>query len=263
MNLFISRHKILCCALYNGFMWAVFLLFNFFAVMLSPGWWILFGAFILFISVMCVNASDQLVLGMAGEELNNNCDPYPLLETACAQLQKVKSKSYRQVLLINKMTALRELGEYAESKEILESVNIDQYTGTLPVTKIIYYNNLVDILMLTGNTETALIWHKKLLRMAADFKGSKKNKTLIDDTLKMTGIEISISLGKLDEAESFLTSLAPVSNRQIVEKTYLLAMIYIKQGRPIEAKEFLQYVINNGNKLYIVEHAKILLEEIS
>jgi len=40
------------------------------------------------------------------------------------------------------------------------------------------------------------------------------------------------------------------------------AEIYIKQGLTKEAKKFLQYVADNGNKVYDVTRAKELLQEL-
>ena len=55
--------------------------------------------------------------------------------------------------------------------------------------------------------------------------------------------------GKYDEAIEVLNSYPIKSKQAEIQHRFYLAQIYLKKGMPIEAKPYLEYVINNGKTL--------------
>ena len=258
-NKWISEHKIIAFILYNLICWTPFLLLSL-TVEIHLIWWIVFGAFILFISVMFVNSTDRHTLNKAVKLQNEQCDPTPFLETVEHQLLRVKSKSYRQLLLINKAVALRDLGRFDAVFSILSGINIDQYNTTLPLTKIVYYNNLTDILILKNDYFQANIWHSKMMQMINDLKANEKQKKQLNEISILNQAELLIADNKFSEAENLINGLPEsISNRQRISKCMLYAKLLIKQNKPDEAKQHLKFVIDCGNKLHDVVQAREIL----
>lgn len=258
-NKWISEHKIIAFILYNLICWTPFLLLAL-IVELRLIWWIVFVMFILIISAMFVNSTDKHTLNKAVKLQNEQCDPNPFLETVERQLSRVKSKSYRQLLLMNKAVALRDLGRFDEVFSILAGINIDQYNTTLPLTKIIYYNNLTDILILKGDFFQANIWHTKMMQMINDLKANEKQKKQLNEISILNHAELLIVDNNFSEAENLISELPEsISNRQRVSKCLLYAKLLMKQNKPDEAKQHLQFVIDYGNKLYDVVQAQEML----
>ena len=70
---------------------------------------------------------------------------------------------------------------------------------------------------------------------------------------------------KFKEAEELLQLPLEVNDTMLnkINDEFLLAQIYIKTDRIAQAKEKLEFVIQNGNKLYHVQKAKALLETLN
>ena len=258
----ISKHKIIAFILYNSICWMSFLLLSA-VIEIHLVWWFVFGLFILLISTMFVSSADRYTLNKAIKVLNEQCDPNPFLETVEQQLSRVKSKSYRQLLLINKAAALRELGRFDEAISILSSMNIDQYSTTGPLVKILYYNNLTDILIIKGEFSQAKTWHSKMIQMLHDVKAKEKYKKLLNETSISNQAELLVADNNLAEAENMLNGLPEsISNRQRISKSLLYARILIKQNKPNEAKQCLQFVVDHGNRLYDAVQARAILNSL-
>ena len=263
MNKWISQNKIIALVLYNMICWTPFILLSL-TIEMRLITWIAFGIFIFIISLLFVSSTDRYVMNKAVKQMNEQCDPYILLENAEQQLQRVKSKSYEKLLLINKAVALRDLGQFDEVFSILSTINIDQYSTTLPLTKIIYYNNLVDILIIKGDFFQAKIWHAKMMQMINDMKVKEKQKHQLTEISTLNQAELLLADNQLDEAENLINKLSEqITNRQRISKCMLLAKLYIKRNMPDDAKQYLQFVIDYGNRLYDVIQAKGLLDSLS
>ncbi|MCL2140575.1 MAG: hypothetical protein FWH42_02690 [Dehalococcoidia bacterium] len=202
-------------------------------------------------------------MNKAVKQNNEQCDPNKFLETIEQQLQRVNFKSYRQLLLINKAVALRDLGRFDEVLTILTDIHIDQYNTTLPLTKIVYYNNLVDILIIKGDFFQANIWHSKMMQMINDMTIKGKQKLQLLEFSILNQAELLLADNKFEEVENLMKGLSEkIQNRHRISKCMLYAKLYVKQNKPDEAKPFLQFVIDYGNKLYDVTQAREMLNKI-
>jgi len=247
------------------FLWAVPISLIFWAVFLYlelPIWIVvLFTLFMIFTAWGFVNSCARQLLLRAEKALREQCDPYPLLKETEDQLLYNRSQTYRQILTIDYCCALRNMGEYKKVLEQLESINIDKHAGTLPITKVIYYNNLADIYLCLNELEKAELWHNKSKQLQNDLT-NKKQKEMFSSLIQHNAAEISYCNKDYDKSIEILNNVAETNMRDAVYKALLYARIYITQGKFDEAKLKLQFVVGNGNKLIDVQIAKDLLLEI-
>ena len=217
-----------------------------------------------FVLLGCVVIADSYFIGKAVKQLNEQCDPHPLLETVEQQLARVQSKAYRQSLQINKAAALSNLGWFDEAFSILSGINIDQYNGTRPITKIVYYNNMASAFINKGDYSQADICYSKMIQMMYSFKANEEQKKQLSWMSTLIRAELLIGGNHFAEAENLLCELSesmPIKDR--IAKYMSYAKLMIKQNRPEEARPFLHYVIAYGNKLYAVVRAQEMLSRLN
>lgn len=172
-----------------------------------------------------------------------------------------KSGVNQQSLLILYCLALRNTGKYQKAFEILSSINIDKFAGTLPVNKIVYYNNLSDICELLNQYEQADIWYAKMMQLYSDMPDNKTKKKLNNLVLEAK-ISNQFLAGQYSEIIESLNSFEPNSLSSTIENAWLCAQAYLKLNEREKAIEKLNFIIEKGNKLYTVTKAKMLLERI-
>ncbi len=195
-----------------------------------------------------------------GMKFFSNCDPEKAMEIFEKALGSQKGLYHRLQLAINKSACLSHLGKYSEGLEVLHKIDINN-SKVPPIFKITYYNNLNSLYL--GLKEIDLA--KKALDKAFDTFNTVKNPnkmiTGIFHNLTLSKLSIEILEGSFDNVEESLLSELKMSKTRtsLVEINFDLAKLYLKLSRKEEAKECLQYVIENGNKLYCVEEAKDLL----
>jgi tetratricopeptide (TPR) repeat protein len=247
------------------FLWAVpisAIFWVYFLYLKLPIWIvILFTLFMIITAWGFVNSCARQLLLRAEKSLREQCDPYPLLKETEDQLSYNRSQTYKQILLIDYCLALRNLGEYKKVLEQLETINIDKYAGTLPINKLVYYNNLTDIYLCMNALVKAEIWHNKSLQLLNDLK-NKKQKKMFSTIIRHNSAEIAYYKQDYDKSFEILNNIAETNMRDAVYKALFYAKIYIAQDKIDEAKLRLQFVVENGNKLIDVQIAKDLLANI-
>ena len=261
----ISKHKISSVILYNVICWILPLLLLSLTIKIWPIIWISIGFVCFSFSLLVVTSVDEnYFIKNAIQLLNEQCDPFPLFEAVEQKLPSVKPSSRQQRFLINKAVALRHFGRFDDAFSILSGINIDKYSATLPLIKIVYYNNLADILIIKGDYFQANIWYLKMLQMINDFKANEKQKKILNETSILVQAELLTAGGNFAQAENLIGGLpeSTLSNMQRISKHMLYAKLLVKQNRPDEAKQCLQYVIAYGNKLYAVLQAREMLNSL-
>jgi len=196
-----------------------------------------------------------------GMKYFSNCDPEKSIEILEKNLSHRKKSRYQQLYVINKSACLGALGRYSEALELLRKNDFINDLKTPPGNEIIYYNNLSSNYVGLKDFDSA----KESLDKAFEIYNKSKKPIQMYRTLykclTLSKVSMDISEGNLENAEEFLIEELKNENikKNIVETNFDLARLYIKLGRNEEAKERLQYVIENGNKLYCVDEAKDLL----
>lgn len=214
------------------------------------------------LSFLSISSQKAVCLNAAVKRMNDECDPHALLDEIEFQRKYVKSKTYRQTLDIDYCTAISELGEYRRAVALSREINIDQLSGTLPVTKAIYYQNLAYYLIKCGEVDEAEIWLKKAKDIYSIIK-NKKQKEAFEDAFRSTDAELEYTKGNYTRAAELLTVAKPKTRIQAVLSAFLWARVHIAMGQTSAARNDLDFVIRNGNKLACVLEATDIFNSLN
>lgn len=194
--------------------------------------------------------------------LSDQCDPYPLLEETALQLTYGFKGTMLQQLQINHALALRETGQYQRSWELLSSINIDHYNGTLPYVKFVYYCNLCDILTRLGRYPEADVWYQKAIQI---YQAMPENKVKhqFREAVEGMAADAWFRRGEYDKALEYMKVRQPEKLSNRVDQALLCARCFIAMGDKDGARKPLEYVITNGNRLHAATQARFLLGNLS
>ncbi len=255
---FMAKHRILLmillifiiCPLYTYLLW----------ILEAPLGLIVFLDLLFFFSIIVsVNNSVNYVLKKPLDELNNKCDPVPLLMETQELLNYKNTKVVRQVLLMNYCVALSEIGELQKNYDILKSINIDELSATLPIHKLVYYHNLSNACDSIGDAAQADIWYEKMMQIYNGMPENKFKKQVVPVVNQATAVAW-YRKGDFNQALNILKCVQPNNLRQRISMSMLCAKIFIKLNDFDTARANLQFVIANGNKLFLVNEAHKLLQ---
>lgn len=261
LSKWISKHLRLTTAL-TGI--PLVLIYTFLMKMIDwPTWCIiLVDCFLLLLAFSFPQSCLNRVILHSCESLNKNCDPEPLLQTTTELLAYAQPENIRQILLINQSLAFREMGEYQKAADILNSINIDKTSSTLPITKITYYNNLSDIYDLLDKTAQADIWYEKMVQIYYDMPENAAKKQ-IKDALESASAAYQYRKGNYQKTIDILSTLHTQNMAHNIDSALRWAQASLKLGDIQTARAKLNYVIENGNKLHSVTLAKQMLDDLS
>ncbi|MBQ8893980.1 MAG: hypothetical protein IJ043_06175 [Clostridia bacterium] len=239
------------CGIYGGL----------FYLLDSPFWLVALGMVICLLlagvtPALCIN---KLILP-ATKALNEQCDPYPLLEVTGELLQKKLAPSLRQLVLMDHGAALANLGQRQDYYDLLKNIHIDQYAGTLPSVKLVYYCNLAGVCTELGKYVEADLCTEKVRMFFADIKNAKQRAQL---QTPVTLCEADACYRKKDY-DGALNLLHPIKAEHwhaAVDRAMAMAKNYLAVGQKEYAREGLQFAVDHGNRLCSVQEARKLLEE--
>ena len=194
-------------------------------------------------------------------DFDDACDPYPLLEETEKLLACKPKGNMEQVTQINRLAALSALGKYDIVYDTLMSINIDKFARSLPMNKAVYYHNLASACDDLGRHEEASVWRTKMNMIYNDMPENKMKKSISTFILNSRAEELFYN-GRYQEALEMRNSKGNQKLRYQVADAFAIAKIYIKLGDKEKARENLEFVIKNGNKLYAVTEAKELMKEL-
>ena len=237
---------------------------NFCLIMDNASWWsfILWNLIYIFLTVLVLESFKLKRIDKANKDLINNCNPYPLYEESKFLLENTKSEAKRQTQTLNYACALHYIGEFQQVYDILSNINIDKNTGTLPIEKIIYYNNLAGACFVSDKIQEGEIWLNKAWSLLEIVK-NKKQKSVVFKNLTMNSIECMILKKDFSTAIEKLDNLVPENNLQRVYLAMMFAKAHIGLGDIDKAKYDLDFVMHNSNKLYLANEAKGLLNNLN
>ena len=195
-------------------------------------------------------------------QLDQQGDPYPLMEELNAQLSRKFDGTQRQLLEMYRALTLRECGQPYKALETLENINIDKFPGTSPVVKYMYYHNLADLCYLQDRKDEGRIWVRKYRQIYNDLPAGKGKQELAS-AYEMMECEVLYHEGDLEEALKKVSWLKLTDLRMVLDGAMLAAKCHIALGEPEKAREKLQYILDHGNKLHIVQEATEILETLN
>ena len=226
----------------------------------SDAWiYAIFYTFFIVLAFCFVESASEKLLKSAAKALLQSCDPTILLTETEEQLKYIKKGIANQLVLLNHTVALGYIGEYSKAFEILSDFDTDKYKFISPYRayiKMVHSNNMADVCDELGDFESASIWHEKTLVFA--------KKLGLTGAKEIILARASESLRK-KEFDVALKTLESFKDKNMLEKvcaSMIYAKAYIGLGEKEKAKEKLGFIVENGNKLHMVEQAKKMLENI-
>lgn len=217
--------------------------------------------FLLFWNHAYVDAQGDKLLKQPMKILDDYCDPYPFLQEVQVQMGYSYTKAAKQAIQINYALALRSVGQIQQAWEHLDSIHIDRYPGLLQHVKVVYYNNLTDILTQLGRYEEAEIWGRKAIQIYQDLPENEMKQRLHLLVLELQA-ESCFRKGEYAKAVEALDALPAACLREQVDRALLYAQCCIALGQTESAKEKLRFAAEKGYKLYAAAQARQLLEQI-
>lgn len=204
---------------------------------------------------------DQALRRKPWAALAEQCDPYPILEELKVQQSYQGTKSMKLTRIMDYATALSEIGEeeqaYALKASIKDDVaRIDSLSG-----HAIYSHNMSVACMKLGKWQEMEYWHQKMMeaiqRMPLDRQRHAHHK-------QMQGYYVRYHYSRQEYIKSLeiLDSMKPGDLRQEVANAMNYARNYRAMGNTEKAKEALTFVVENGNKLYVVQQARQMLTQL-
>ena len=211
--------------------------------------------FIIYVGVLSPSVCANRIVNNAIAKLNNECNPYPLLEESEFFLRYWNPKVWKHSFWVNKYCALREMGKYQEAYEGLLAIDREKMKRFPAVSKFIYYNNLADICRLLRKYDEEQVWISKQDEIYAKVRTKSKKKQFQEITyLRVVG-EL-VDKEAYEEALQTLEAIRPKNMRQQVSIHEMYSQIYLKTNDNENARIHLQEIIKKGNCLYAVEVAK-------
>lgn len=210
---------------------------------------------------ICISNSGAFLLQETVKRVQQDCDPYPHLEEVQRQMDYPNSEPMKQLLTMDLATAFRNTGEYQKAYDLLTDIHIDKRADTLPVTKFVYYNNLMDICFLLGKYSEARIWHGKMMQIYSDLKNDKQKKQFLCTVVNAQAID-SFCAQDYSRVLQILDAGEAANKCQLVDNSMIYARACLMLGDRERAREHLQFVVENGNRLYCVKQAGELLEQV-
>ncbi len=219
---------------------------------------ILIDLFVLLVNSVHIDGSLTRLQKKPLHILNNDCDPYPFLQETTEQLTYKTTGVMEQTIKINHAAALREVGRYQDALELLNSINIDRYAATIPVTRFVYYNNLTDVLTLLGNYPEAEVWYQKAVQIYQDLPDSKLKQSL-RPVVEAMAEDAWFRRGEYEKAIECSKARYPKEPCNQINQAMLIARCYIALGQLEEARKPLEFVVAKGNRLHAVAQARAML----
>ena len=195
--------------------------------------------------------------------LDEELDPEKFIKITQNEYEKNKNKQYRNYMKLNLCAGYSSAGKIEEAYRNLKEIDFSKKSLFREQDKILYYYNEALLLQELGRKEeAAIIYKEKILQLKDKFKTNKELEGINPLIEFLNGI-LFYENDNIKMIEILSESLKKLSNkRQILVIKNLLANYKVKVGEVEEAKELYEEVIENGNKLYVVEKAKEKLKKL-
>ena len=193
--------------------------------------------------------------------MTEECDPYKFIEQILPLAQR-KNRQYAKTLLLTNLAAgYINADDMVQAKTVLS--DIAKIGTNNPILRANICNLWVVIFLNENNISNIPSALADLLKYSNQIKQKNLKYTVLCLYNSLTAL-YNLLLGKTNGAEQVF-KLQLENSTHLLDKNishYNLALLYIKQNRIEEAKQALQYVDENGNKLYIATIARKKLAEL-
>ena len=195
--------------------------------------------------------------------LDNELDPEKFIELTENEYNKNKNKKYRNYMKLNLSAGYSSVGKIETAYEKLKEVDLSKKLYR-ERDKILYYYNEALFLITLGKKEAATEIYNKYL--SEEIEKIRNNKKLCEIYCGLVKVLEGMLFHENDN-EKMIKILNEALKKTKIKRQklgfkHLLAIYKEKTGKIEEARELYKEVIENGNKLYIVQEAKEKLENI-
>ena len=156
------------------------------------------------------------------------------------------------------------LGDYATAKKNLDKIDVSELND---ITKTVYYQQLFHYYIAMRVLDEAAEALETMSVALQDSRTHKKFYSMWHPAYAQGLSLLHMERGHYGGAESiFLLAFYGANKNNYYARAsakYTLGEIYRHEGRMGKAREAFAYVVEHGNKLYIVEKAKQSLEELA
>lgn len=208
-----------------------------------------------------VNTCPERLIREPLEILEQQCDPGPFLEEMALMQDFPPDHPQAQIMRINYAMALRQVGEYEHVLEILRELNLEENAYASPLTKLVWYNNLSDVLTKLERFDEAEHWYEKALSIYHQLPEGK-TKEHFSKTMELAQAE---SLFRQRDYAIALRKLSRIScrtQRYLMDAALVAARCHVALEEYDKAREKLSYIQAHGNKLHCVKEAETLLASL-
>ena len=192
----------------------------------------------------------------------DDCDPdklikeyYPLLANAGDNLV--------DLVLLNLSAGYLYVGDFNSAQNALNNVRFHKLTN--PYFKIIYYSNQVCLCSEMDKITEAqgfLEALKNTIDTMKKLKNMDKNKILLLYNSYVSAMNMKKDCYEGVEQQIFVLLQNSTNKAYMVVYKFNLAELYLKTGRVEEAKRLFEFVVQNGNTMYVVKEAEKYLAEL-
>ena len=196
--------------------------------------------------------------------LDKELDPEKFIELTENEYNKNKNKKYRNYMKLNLSAGYSSVGKIETAYEKLKEVDLSKKLYR-ERDKILYYYNEALFLITLGKKEAAREIYNKYL--SEEIEKIRNNKKLCEIYCGLVKVLEGMLFHENDN-EKMIEILNEALKKTKIKRQnlgfkYLLATYKEKIGKIEEAMELYKEVIENGNKLYIVQEAKEKLGNIN
>ena len=215
----------------------------------------------IFLSAQWAFSRGDVLLREPIAHMERECDPFPYLEEAERQLQDPGPAHLKLNRRQTYATALLHAGKTEKALETMRSIPIKTTRGVGPAAKVTYYNNLMTAYWRLEMPEELENAYQNMLEHFASVK-NKKERNFLQNIVDYKQAIMLQYHGAYAQARKAYTP-NPQNRFAQVHDAWLMALIARGEGDIAQARKNLEFVIQNGNRLFVVEAAQALLTEIN
>lgn len=203
-------------------------------------------------------------------KLDIKCDPEEFLAIINQMVTYIKRpKSLKRWILINKTAGLYEMGNYDEAINLLEQIKVNELAC---IYQALYYNNFISCCInkfLFQKKENSLIELaedklKELLKIIDEGRINKKYLDILNNAYKYNQTSLDVCKGEykicIEQLEEYYSKIENIRGK--IDCKFKIGYCYYMDNNKLQSKEYFEYIVNNGNKLYVAQEAKKYMEKI-
>lgn len=190
--------------------------------------------------------------------LEEDCDPHAfLVATEKQRKYQMNSPKYNALFSINKAAGLAVSGEFENAKEVLLIID-KKYLSTKNETLLVYTLNLISCLYELGEISDA----EELFETQIPILAPLRRRTIL--AIKILIAERFLFLNRYEESKEKFEHLLSekISKRARLSILHRLMKIDEQIGDKVSAKKKYEEISATGNKLWIAEDARRILERM-